>query len=100
MRPSARSTPTTCCRYAVGTINFTGDMPIFIGRDGPSLGGFVCNVTVAQAEMWKMGQVIASSSHLLPPPPTSSHLLSPPLTSSHFLTPPHTSGGCEEHGVG
>jgi urea carboxylase len=43
--------------YAVGTINFTGDMPIFIGRDGPSLGGFVCNVTVPQAEMWKMGQV-------------------------------------------
>ncbi|MFN8640210.1 MAG: urea carboxylase [Candidatus Binatia bacterium] len=43
--------------YAVGTLDFTGDMPILLGPDGPSLGGFVCPVTVAQAELWKIGQL-------------------------------------------
>ena len=28
--------------YAIGTIDFTGDMPVILGPDGPSLGGFVC----------------------------------------------------------
>jgi urea carboxylase len=45
--------------YAVGTIDFTGDMPIILGPDGPSLGGFVCPVTIIQAELWKMGQLKA-----------------------------------------
>src|SRR5690606_21574536 len=27
--------------YAVGSINFTGDMPVILTQDGPSLGGFV-----------------------------------------------------------
>jgi len=45
------------CEYAVGSINFTGDMPIVLTHDGPSLGGFVCPVTIAKAEMWKIGQV-------------------------------------------
>ena len=31
--------------YAVGSINFTGDMPVILTKDGPSLGGFVCPVT-------------------------------------------------------
>ncbi|MDP9173810.1 MAG: urea carboxylase [Planctomycetota bacterium] len=43
--------------YAVGTVDFTGNMPVVLGPDGPSLGGFVCPVTIAQAELWKMGQV-------------------------------------------
>ena len=43
--------------YAVGTIDFTGDMPIILGPDGPSLGGFVCPATIAQAELWKIGQL-------------------------------------------
>ena len=33
--------------YAVGAVDFTGDMPIILGPDGPSLGGFVCPATVA-----------------------------------------------------
>ncbi len=45
--------------YAVGTIDFTGDMPILLGPDGPSLGGFVCPATVVQAELWKLGQLKA-----------------------------------------
>jgi urea carboxylase len=28
--------------YAIGAIDFTGDMPVILGPDGPSLGGFVC----------------------------------------------------------
>ncbi len=47
------------CEYAVGTINFTGNMPIIIGQDGPSLGGFVCPCTIVQSELWKIGQVKA-----------------------------------------
>ncbi len=43
--------------YVVGTLDFTGDMPILLGPDGPSLGGFVCPVTFAQAELWKLGQL-------------------------------------------
>jgi urea carboxylase len=45
--------------YAVGTIDFTGDMPIVLGRDGPSLGGFVCPATIADSEFWKIGQARA-----------------------------------------
>ncbi|CAD7940703.1 unnamed protein product [Amoebophrya sp. A120] len=48
--------------YAVGTINFTGDMPIIIAHDGPSLGGFVCPITICQSELWKIGQVKAGDS--------------------------------------
>jgi len=43
--------------YAIGSINFTGDMPVILTQDGPSLGGFVCPVTIAKAELWKVGQV-------------------------------------------
>jgi len=42
--------------YAIGTIDFTGDMPVILGPDGPSLGGFVCPATIIEAEIWKMGQ--------------------------------------------
>ncbi|KAK9453635.1 hypothetical protein V1511DRAFT_504074 [Dipodascopsis uninucleata] len=45
------------CVYALGAINFTGDEPVILTCDGPSLGGFVCPVTVAEAEMWKVGQL-------------------------------------------
>lgn len=43
--------------YAIGTIDFTGDMPIILGPDGPSLGGFVCPATIVQSELWKIGQL-------------------------------------------
>jgi urea carboxylase len=45
--------------YAVGSIDFTGDMPIILGPDGPSLGGFVCPAVVARDELWKVGQLKA-----------------------------------------
>ncbi|GAA0525745.1 urea carboxylase [Paractinoplanes ferrugineus] len=43
--------------YAVGAVDFTGDVPILLGPDGPSLGGFVCPATVITAERWKLGQL-------------------------------------------
>ncbi|MEY4428294.1 MAG: 2-oxoglutarate carboxylase small subunit, partial [Pseudomonadota bacterium] len=43
--------------YAIGAIDFTGDMPVILGPDGPSLGGFVCPAVVVDAELWKLGQL-------------------------------------------
>jgi urea carboxylase len=43
--------------YAVGAIDFTGDMPVILGPDGPSLGGFVCPATIALVDQWKIGQL-------------------------------------------
>jgi urea carboxylase len=43
--------------YAVGAVDLTGDMPILLGPDGPSLGGFVCPAVVASGERWKLGQL-------------------------------------------
>ncbi|MFN4128423.1 MAG: 5-oxoprolinase/urea amidolyase family protein, partial [Paracoccaceae bacterium] len=43
--------------YAIGAIDFTGDMPILLGPDGPSLGGFVCPGVVAADDLWKLGQL-------------------------------------------
>jgi len=43
--------------YAVGSVDFTGDMPVILGPDGPSLGGFVCPVTLIEADLWKLGQL-------------------------------------------
>lgn len=43
--------------YAIGALDLTGDQPILLGPDGPSLGGFVCPVVVAVGERWKLGQL-------------------------------------------
>jgi len=43
--------------YAIGAVDFTGDMPIILGPDGPSLGGFVCPLVIIQADLWKAGQL-------------------------------------------
>ena len=45
--------------YAIGAIDFTGDMPVILGPDGPSLGGFVCPATITSRDMWKIGQLKA-----------------------------------------
>jgi urea carboxylase len=47
--------------YAIGTIDFTGDMPVILGPDGPSLGGFVCPATIISADLWKLGQLKAGN---------------------------------------
>jgi urea carboxylase len=43
--------------YAVGALDFTGDTPIILGPDGPSLGGFTCPAVIASGELWKSGQL-------------------------------------------
>jgi urea carboxylase len=58
--------------YAIGAVDFTGDMPVILGPDGPSLGGFVCPVTIPRAELWKTGQLRAGDTvrfHSLSPAP-------------------------------
>ncbi len=43
--------------YAIGAVDFTGDMPIILGPDGPSLGGFVCPFVIIAADLWMVGQL-------------------------------------------
>ena len=43
--------------YSIGAVDFTGDMPVILGPDGPSLGGFVCPATIISADLWIMGQL-------------------------------------------
>jgi urea carboxylase len=43
--------------YAIGAIDYTGDMPVILGPDGPSLGGFVCPAVITRADLWKLGQL-------------------------------------------
>jgi urea carboxylase len=45
--------------YPLGAVDMTGDMPVVLGPDGPSLGGFVCPLTVVADERWKLGQLRA-----------------------------------------
>ncbi len=44
--------------YAVCTVNVTGDQPVILPVDGPSLGGFICCATIISAETWKLGQIM------------------------------------------
>ncbi|MEM7338182.1 MAG: 5-oxoprolinase/urea amidolyase family protein [Actinomycetota bacterium] len=43
--------------YAFAAVDFTGDTPVILGPDGPSLGGFTCPFTVVLSERWKLGQL-------------------------------------------
>jgi urea carboxylase len=45
--------------YAIGSLDFTGDMPVILGPDGPSLGGFVCPAVVISRDLWILGQLKA-----------------------------------------
>jgi biotin-dependent carboxylase-like uncharacterized protein len=42
--------------YPFGAININGDLPVILGPDGPTAGGFVVAATVIQADFWKIGQ--------------------------------------------
>jgi urea carboxylase len=43
--------------YPVGAVNVNGDLPVILGPDGPTAGGFVVAATVAHAGFWKIGQL-------------------------------------------
>ncbi len=42
--------------YPVGAININGDLPVILGPDGPTAGGFVVAATLIHADFWKIGQ--------------------------------------------
>jgi biotin-dependent carboxylase-like uncharacterized protein len=42
--------------YSVGSVNLSGQTPIVLPVDGPSLGGFICPFTVCWPALWKLGQ--------------------------------------------
>lgn len=39
-----------------GAINVTGNTPVLLTADGPTLGGFMCCANVINADLWKIGQ--------------------------------------------
>jgi urea carboxylase len=43
--------------YPVGGIMLSGDTPVIVGPDGPSLGGFVVPCAVISADRWKLAQL-------------------------------------------
>lgn len=43
--------------YALGAIMLSGDTPIIVGPDGPSLGGFCAPLCVVRDDRWKLGQL-------------------------------------------
>jgi urea carboxylase len=43
--------------YPVGGIMLSGDTPVIVGTDGPSLGGFVVPAVVIEADLWMLGQL-------------------------------------------
>jgi urea carboxylase len=43
--------------YPVGAVNINGDLPVILGPDGPTAGGFVVAATVIHADLWKLGQL-------------------------------------------
>jgi urea carboxylase len=53
--------------YPVGGIMLSGDTPVVVGPDGPSLGGFVVPAVVIAADRWKLGQLRPGDSVRLAP---------------------------------
>ena len=43
--------------YPVGAVNINGDLPVILGPDGPTAGGFIVAATVTHAALWKTGQL-------------------------------------------
>jgi 5-oxoprolinase (ATP-hydrolysing) subunit C len=50
--------------YPVGAVNINGDLPVILGPDGPTAGGFIVAATVAHAGFWKIGQLRPVGDHL------------------------------------
>lgn len=50
--------------YPVGAVNVNGDLPVILGPDGPTAGGFIVAATVAHAAFWKIGQLRPGGDHI------------------------------------
>ena len=45
--------------YSVpGALNISGDTPILLPREGPTMGGYICALTVIYVDQWMMGQIV------------------------------------------
>ncbi|WP_454789214.1 5-oxoprolinase/urea amidolyase family protein [Mycolicibacterium lutetiense] len=87
--------------YSVGSLDFTGDTPILLGPDGPSLGGFVCPVTVTAADRWKLGQ-LAPGATIRFVPVQASAAASPATVGPArraFIPAVFSAGGDEDDGI-
>jgi urea carboxylase len=87
--------------YSVGALDFTGDTPILLGPDGPSLGGFVCPVTVTTADRWKLGQLRPGDTVRFVPVKAATAAPHTALGSSRRASSPTviSSGGDSDSGV-
>ncbi|HVK23575.1 MAG TPA: urea carboxylase [Actinokineospora sp.] len=81
--------------YSIGAVNVSGDTPVLLGPDGPSLGGFICPVTVVTGARWKVGQLRPGDTVRFVPVPevtaAALHPLGPPR--------PHMLGSDGDDGV-
>lgn len=50
--------------YPVGAVNINGDLPVLLGPDGPTAGGFIVAATVVRAGVWKLGQLRPIGDHV------------------------------------
>ncbi|CAM3926184.1 urea carboxylase [Smaragdicoccus niigatensis] len=82
--------------YAIGALDFTGDTPIILGPDGPSLGGFVCPAVVASGELWKLGQLRPGDTVRFVPVREAD---APTLNERRFDATVRSSGGDGDDGV-
>ncbi|MCU1732612.1 MULTISPECIES: urea carboxylase [unclassified Pseudomonas] len=74
--------------YAIGAVDFTGDMPVILGPDGPSLGGFVCPVTIIQDDLWQLGQLKAGDMlRFVPVSVEQAHAGNAPFDATHLIDP-------------
>jgi allophanate hydrolase subunit 2 len=39
-----------------GALNICGNTPVLLIADGPTLGGYMCALSVINADLWKVGQ--------------------------------------------
>jgi biotin-dependent carboxylase-like uncharacterized protein len=51
--------------YPVGAVNVNGDLPVLLGPDGPTAGGFIVAATVVHAALWKLGQLRPIGDHVI-----------------------------------
>jgi 5-oxoprolinase (ATP-hydrolysing) subunit C len=50
--------------YPVGAVNINGDLPVLLGPDGPTAGGFIVAATVVHAALWRLGQLRPIGDHV------------------------------------
>ncbi|WP_433524187.1 urea carboxylase [Nocardia pseudovaccinii] len=96
--------------YSVGTLNVSGDTPILLGPDGPSLGGFACPLTVISAHRWKLGQLRPGDTVRFVPVDddlatalrrsnTARAKAEAPTAALSLLTGSRASAGLDDHGI-